>query len=108
MSDAHELDSAAIIAHLRLSGLGPELDRVLANAPLGLPQAASPEAMPEEVEIAWWHYYGLLRRSELEDQLEAARRAFEEKSDPASERRLTALATARNRIMQGDALEADT
>ena len=44
--------------------------------------------------------FGLLHRERLDAELVAATRAYAERFDTASERRLTALATARARLVE--------
>ena len=92
------LDSQGLIAHLHQSGLAADVAQVLAASPMPLPSCAAPDAMPAEAEAGWWQLYGLTHRDRLEAEVAAARRAFAERADAASERRLTALATARDRV----------
>jgi DNA primase len=99
---ADVLDSEGLIAHLTHSGLAADVAQVLAASPMPLPACAAPDAMPAEAEAGWWQLYGLTHRDRLEAEVAAARRAFAEHADSASERRLTALATARERLAKGE------
>jgi DNA primase len=96
---AELLDSTGLIAHLTDSGMTADVAQVLAANPV-LPACASPDAMPAEAEAGWWHFFGLLHRERLDAELVAATRACAERFDDASQRRLTALATARARLVQ--------
>jgi DNA primase len=99
---AELLDSAEVIAHLTETGLAADVAQALAATPMPLPACAGPDAMPAEAEAGWWQLYGLTHRDRLEAEVAAARRAFAERADAASERRLTALATARDRLARGE------
>jgi DNA primase len=61
--------------------------------------------MPAEAEAGWWHIFGLLNRSRLEEEVAIARRDFAERADTASHRRLIALVGARENLTreQGEA-----
>jgi hypothetical protein len=66
----------------------------LGDVPLPLPACAGPDATVSEAETAWWRIYGLMRRSLLEAELAAARRACAENFTAASVQRVEALAGA--------------
>ncbi len=88
------LDSASLLAHLQSPGTAEQAALVLSAA---MPQAASArrDAMPAEAEAEWWHIYGLMHRTRLEDEVAAAREAFAAApDDEAAQRRLIALRTA--------------
>jgi DNA primase len=93
LDDAALLDSPTLLAHLTQSGTAEQAATVLSAA---LPSAACarPEAMPAEAEAEWWHIFGLMHRSGLQDELASARHAFAAAPDEASQRRLVALSTA--------------
>lgn len=100
------LDSAGLIAHLKLSGHTTQLDQVLAAKDYPLPACADVAAMPVEAEAGWWHMFGLINRGQLEAELVTAQRDFAQRADQASQRRLVALATARAALHQ-DVSETD-
>lgn len=93
LDDEALLDSSTLLAHLTQSGTAEQAATVLSAA---LPSAASarPEAMPAEAETEWWHIFGLMHRSGLQDELASARQAFAAAPDEVSQRRLIALSTA--------------
>ena len=69
-----------------------------------MPQALSARAgaMPAEAEAEWWHIFGLMHRTRLEEQVAAANRAFVQRPDEASQRRLIALCTALDLLSASD------
>ena len=93
LQDHAALDSAALLAHLNGSGTADEAALVL-SATMPLAASARPDAMPAEAEAEWWHIFGLMHRTRLEDEVAAASRAFAASPDEASQRRLIALCTA--------------
>ena len=103
--DAEMLDSEGLLPHLQSTGLASEVAGVLAATPVPLPACATATAMPAEAEAGWWHIFGLLNRSRLEEEVAIARRDFAERADPASHRRLIALVGARENLTreQGEA-----
>ncbi len=54
--------------------------------------------MPAEAEAGWWHFFGLLNRPRLEEEVAAARAAFERAPGPAAQDRLVALCAARDAL----------
>ncbi len=108
-SRGHEglaLDSAGLIAHLHDIGLGAVSKRVLASSPFPLPVFALPDAVSAEAEAGWWHIFGLLHHDRLDAEIEAAQRDFAEQPDERTQRRLLALAEARERLRQGETDDA--
>jgi DNA primase len=101
LDDEALLDSSTLLAHLHQSGTAEQAATLLSTA---LPSAASarPEAMPAEAEIEWWHFFGLMHRSRLQDELAAAELAFVATPDQASQRRLIALRTALSALTDPD------
>ncbi len=95
---ASELDSAGLMNHLAVSGHSTMARLVLADRPMPLPACAGPGAMPAEAEVGWWHFFGLLNRPRLEEEVAAARAAFERSPDPATQERLVALCAARDAL----------
>jgi DNA primase len=99
------LDLTDLMNHVQASGLGDAVAEVLAARPVPLPACAGVDAMPAEAEAGWWHYFGLLNRPRLEEEVAAAAAAFARSPDTASQNRLVALCAARD-ALAGDA-EAD-
>ena len=96
------LDSASLIAHLRASGLGPDVDQVLSDRPLPLSSTAQLSTMPADAIRAWWYYFGLIEGVDrLEAEKAMAVRRLSERWDPESERRLVAITEACNRLHEG-------
>ena len=101
LDDTAPLDSATLLAHLTQSGAADQAALVMSAS---LPSAASarPDAMPAEAEAEWWHIFGLMHRTRLADEVEAARQAFAERSDETTQRRLVALVTALSALPDPD------
>jgi DNA primase len=95
---AEMLDSAALMNHLAVSGHTAEAEQVLAARPVPLPACAGPAAMPAEAEAGWWHFFGLLNRPRLEEEVAAAQAAFTRSPSPAAQDRLVALCAAREAL----------
>jgi len=101
-SVAQTLDSAALITHLTSAGLAAEAAQALSAVPYPLPACARPDAQPAEAEAGWWHFFGLMHRGRLEEEVAAASRAFVDRPDEATQRRLIALRTAREALSRGE------
>ena len=95
------LDSTTLLAHLTQSGTAEQAAMVLSTAS-PLLACARPQAMPAEAETEWWHFFGLMHRSRLQDELAAAELAFVATPDQASQRRLIALRTALRALTDPD------
>jgi DNA primase len=54
--------------------------------------------MPGDVEVGWWHFFGLMNRVRLQEELIAAQRAFTDNPNEGTERRLVALRVALDRV----------
>ena len=78
---AELLDSADLISHLTAVGLAAEAAQALAASPSPLPECAAPEAMPVEAEEGWWHFFGLMHRSRLDEEVAQAVHDFERRPD---------------------------
>jgi DNA primase len=98
---ARVLDSAALITHLHRTGLAAGAVQALSAVPVPLPLCASEAAMPAEAASGWWHFFGLMNPSRLEDEVLAASRAFAATADETAQRRLIALCTARDALRGG-------
>jgi DNA primase len=92
------LDSHGLIAHLTLFGFEGEVARIWAALPCPLPACARAEAQPAEAELGWWHWFGLVNRHRLEEEVAAASRHFAAFPDGPAERRLVALCAARDAL----------
>ncbi len=92
------LDTATLMNHLAVSGYAQAAGQVLADRPVPLPACAGPAAMPAEAEAGWWHFFGLLNRPRLEEEVAAAQAAFMRSPDSASQDRLVALCAARDAL----------
>ncbi len=99
---ADVLDSGALIDHLTSSGLNTEVEHVLAAAPVPLPEFAASATMPAEAETGWWHIFGLLSLERLREEVSLARLAFTQDPTPDTQRRLTALCEALDRVVSGE------
>ncbi len=95
---AGELDSGLLMNHLRDSGCGAQALHVLADHPMPLPACAGLGAMPAEAEAGWWHFFGLLNRARLDEEVAAAQAAFSRVPDAAAQGRLVALCAAREAL----------
>ncbi len=101
------LDSGPLMDHLAQGGMGEFAADLLRDT--ALPAAAQAGAQPAEVLEAWWHFFGLLRgAADLVEDQAAARRAWDESSDPAAWLRLVRLTEALQALRRGDFGEAGT
>ncbi len=95
------LDSQVLITHLQRIGLAAQAAQALSAVPVPLPACASEAAMPAEAASGWWHFFGLMNPSRLEDEVANASRAFATTADEVTQRRLVALCTARDALRGG-------
>lgn len=95
------LDSAELLAHLQASGFGVDVAAVLSNG-LPLPSSIRPGAMPAEAEGEWWHLFGLIRLSRLDDEIAEAQRDYAATHTEAAHQRLIGLARARLDLVAHD------
>ena len=101
-SVAEALDSPGLITHLHASGLAASADQALSTNQLPLPACALDAAMPAEAEAGWWHYFGLMNRDRLEEEVAAARQAAAACLDAQAQRRLIVLCAALDRVRRGE------
>jgi DNA primase len=101
-SERKTLDSAALLTQLNASGAMEEVAQALSSMPYPLPACAHADAMPAEAEAGWWHIFGLMHRSRLEEEVAAAGQAFIDRPDEAAQRRLIALCAARDALSVPD------
>ena len=100
VADHGTLDSAALLAHLSLSGSADAAARALSAHPMPLPACAHPGAMPAEAEAGWWEIHDLMHRASLRTEVEAASRQFTASPTQATQDRLIALTTALDNLTQ--------
>jgi DNA primase len=101
-STAETLDSAGLMDHLTKSGFEHDVQYVLAGAPMPLPACASTGAMPAEAESGWWHIFGFLNVEHLREEVALAEADATRNLTPDTQRRLTALSEAFNKVRSGD------
>jgi len=101
-SERNALDSTALLTQLSASGAMEEAAQALSSAPYPLPACAHADAMPAEAEAGWWHIFGLMHRSRLDEEVAAAGQAFTDRPDEAAQRRLIALCAARDALSMPD------
>lgn len=99
---AEKLDSPDLMNHLTQAGLAADVAQALAGIPVPLPACACADAMPAEAEAGWWHIFGLMHRSRLEQEVAAAARAFAQHADTQAEQRLVALRRVLNEVSCGE------
>jgi DNA primase len=99
---AETLDSAGLMDHLTKSGFEQDVQHVLAGAPMPLPACASIEAMPAEAESGWWHIFGFLNVEHLREEVALAKADADRNFTPDTQRRLTALSEAFNKVRSGE------
>jgi DNA primase len=99
---AETLDSAGLMDHLTRSGFERDVEHVLAVTPMPLPACASAEAMPAEAESGWWHIFGFLNVEHLREEVALAEADASRNLTPDTQRRLTALSEAFNKVRSGE------
>jgi DNA primase len=105
LGTAERLDSAALADHLTGSGSAGLL--AWATRRGGLPAEARPEAMPAEVERAWWHFSGLVRgEAALLQELDAARERWLASGLAEDGERFQRLAQQLEALRRGEAATA--
>ena len=101
--DLHNpLESAAVIAHVGQTGLSQEVADLLSERHMPLPACARTDAMPAEAEAGWYHFFGLLNRTHLDDDIASAGRSLAGQFDEGNLLRLVALNNARLELTDMD------
>ena len=101
-SAADTLDSAGLMDHLTKSGFEQNVQHVLSGTPMPLPACASTDAMPAEAESGWWHIFGFLNVEHLREEVALAKADASRNLTPDTQRRLTALSEAFNKVRSGE------
>jgi DNA primase len=99
---AETLDSAGLMDHLTKAGCEYDVAHVLAETPMPLPGCAAEKAMPAEAESGWWHIFGFLNVEHLREEVALAEADAARNLTPDTQRRLTALSEAFNKVRSGD------
>ena len=92
------LDSTALMNHLKSTGLAAEAAQALS----AVPSCGAPDASPAEAEAGWWHFFGLMDRGRLEEEVATAQRRLAGRFDAVNQRRLIALRTAFEALCKGE------
>ena len=106
---AERLDSAGLMSHLTAFGLAGEAAQILSASASPLPECAAPGAMPAEAGEGWWHFFGLMQCSHLDEEVAQAVHDFTRRpNDEAAQRRVISLRAAQEALNRGEpGLEAD-
>ncbi len=97
---AELLDSAGLMSHLTAVGLAGEAAQALAASST---ECAAPSAMPAEAEEGWWHFFGLMHRSRLDEEVAQAVHDFMRRpDDEAAQRRVMSLRAAQEALNRGE------
>jgi DNA primase len=103
---AEQLDPDALSAQLQATQ--PEALAWAVQCP-GLRKLLSPQAQPQAVAKAWWHFFGFLRgQAALLEDRRAAELAFTSSGDDAAQRRLIRLTEALLAQQRGDMEDEDS
>ncbi len=86
-----------LIADLAARGLSADIERALASTPLPLAPCAMESAQPAEAESGWYHYYGVMRRASLDQDVAVAFERFKDDQTEANHRVLKNLSIQRER-----------
>jgi hypothetical protein len=91
------------MSHLIAVGLAAEAAQALSASPHPLPECAAPDAMPAEAEEGWWHFFGLMHRSRLDEEVAQAVHDFMRRpDDAAAQRRVMSLCAAQEALNRGE------
>ena len=100
---SEHLDSAGLMSHLGSIGLAAEAAQALSASPHPLPDCAAPTAMPAEAEEGWWHFFGLMHRGRLDEEVAQAVHDFQRRpDDAAAQRRVISLRAAQAALNRGE------
>jgi DNA primase len=97
---AQRLDSAGLMSHLTAIGLAAEATQVIAGSST---ECAAPGTMPAQAEEVWWHFFGLMHRSRLDEEVAQAVHDFMRRpDDTAAQRRVMSLRAAQEALNRGE------
>ena len=102
---ADVLDSAGLMNHLTASGFAAEAELLLSGRSMPLPNSSDLDAMPAEAESAWWHFFQLLNKPQLDEQIASARAEFERRPSATTQERLITLTAARLALLEDAAVD---
>jgi len=95
---AERLDSASLMSHLTAIGLASEATQVIAASST---ECAAPGTMPAQAGEVWWHFFGLMNASRLDEEIAQAQRDFD-REPAAAQRRLIGLGTAKEALTRDE------
>jgi len=96
------LHSAALIDHLRSSGLERDVNQILTRATVPLPACAARTATIADAEAGRWHIFGFLNLERLQEEVRLAGSRAALNLTPDTQRRLKSLKDALNEVMAGE------
>jgi DNA primase len=97
---AELLDSAGLMSHLTAIGLAAEATQVVAASST---ECAAPSTMPAQAEEVWWHFFGLMHRGRLDEEVVQAVHDFMRRpDDTAAQRRVMSLRAAQEALNRGE------
>jgi DNA primase len=102
---ADVLDSASLMNHLTASGFAAEAELLLSGRSMPLPNSSDLDAMPAEAESAWWHFFQLLNKPQLDEQIASARAEFDRRPSATTQERLITLTAARLALLEDAAVD---
>ena len=102
-ASAEHLDSQGLMSHVIAVGLAAEAAQALSASPHPLPECAAPDAMPAAAEEGWWHFFGLMHRGRLDEEVAQAVHDFMRRpDDAAAQRRVVSLCAAQEALNRGE------
>ena len=102
---AEVLDSASLMNHLTASGYSNEAEALLSGRSMPPPDSSGSGAMPAEAESAWWHFFSLLNKPQLDEQIASAQADLDRAPTPAAQERLVILTSARLALLADAAVD---
>ena len=102
---AEVLDSANLMNHLTASGYSNEAESLLSGRFMPLSDSSGSGAMPAEAESAWWHFFSLLNKPQLDQQIAFAKAQLDRAPTASAQERLVRLTAARLALLEDTALD---
>jgi len=97
---AELLDSTGLMSHLTPIGLAAEAAQVVAASTT---ETTAAHTMPAEAEEVWWHFFGLMHRPRLDEEVAQAVQDFMRRpDDTAAQRRVMSLRAAQEALNRGE------